>query len=164
MILTVKLAKGHVKLVNVQLAVSVGVVVADHMAQLASRAQLLHIFLPGDLNFRNEHCRLSASARNRKVVLLPLKRRNKSHRERQSPSRSGKDTNDETSRKIHSMLNHLLELLPFQVTVVVSIVVRKHDADQVLFAVIIFGYQSGMAVQKQIILRQISTIFRLYLN
>jgi hypothetical protein len=38
------------------------------------------------------------------------------------------------------MLNHLLELLPFQVTVVVSIVVRKHDADQVLFAVIIFGY------------------------
>jgi hypothetical protein len=69
MILTVKLAKGHVKLVNVQLAVTVSVVVADHMAQLASRAQLLHIFLPGDLNFRNEHCRLSASAQQKSRVI-----------------------------------------------------------------------------------------------
>lgn len=37
-LLTVKLAEGHVKLVNVQSAVTVGVIVADHMAQIASRA------------------------------------------------------------------------------------------------------------------------------
>lgn len=56
------------------------------------------------------------------------------------------------------MLNHLLELLPLQVTVIVSIVVRKHDADQVLLAVIILGHQSGVVVQEQIVLRQALTI------
>lgn len=37
MILTVKFAEGHVKLVNVQFAVTIGIVVADHVAQVASR-------------------------------------------------------------------------------------------------------------------------------
>lgn len=38
------------------------------------------------------------------------------------------------------MLNHLHELLPLQITVIVPVVVRKHDADQVFLAVIILGH------------------------
>lgn len=37
-ILTVKLAEGHVEFVNVQLAVTIGVIVTDHVAQIATRA------------------------------------------------------------------------------------------------------------------------------
>lgn len=37
-VLTVKLTEGHVKLVNVQSAIAVGVIVADHMAQITSHA------------------------------------------------------------------------------------------------------------------------------
>lgn len=71
MILTVKLAEGHVKLVNVQLAVAVSVIVADHVAQIASRAQLLHVLLPGDLHFR-DNCRLSASYHGNAIRYLAM--------------------------------------------------------------------------------------------
>lgn len=42
--------------------------------------------------------------------------------------------------KIHPMLNHLFEFLSLQITVIVSVVVREHDADQILLTVIIFGH------------------------
>lgn len=42
--------------------------------------------------------------------------------------------------KENHTLNHLFEFLPFQITVIVSVIMRKHDADQILLAVIILGH------------------------
>lgn len=47
--LTVKLAEGHVELVDVEPAVSVGVVVADEVAERAALAQLLEVLALPDL-------------------------------------------------------------------------------------------------------------------
>jgi len=74
MMLTIKLAKGHVELVNIQFAITIGVIVTDHVAQIASCTQFFHVFFFGDLNVRKSLSVLFARrSSNGKIVLLPLK-------------------------------------------------------------------------------------------
>lgn len=47
---------------------------------------------------------------------------------------------------------YLLEFFSFQIAIVILIVVREHDAHQILFAMIILSHEPRVIIQQQIVL------------